>query len=114
MGRQWIVVLVFASLMSLAQESGWQHGVIVAVTKHADSQTADPDVSNYDISLRVGSEIYVVSYTVPGSSSGVEYRVGSDLVVLVKGATLTFNDLLGNPHTVAILRKEPAPESRKR
>ena len=106
MGRQWIVAVIFASLMSVAQKSEWQHGVIVSVTKHAESQVADPHVSSYDIALKVGESVYVVLYTVPKNSSMVEYRVGADLVVLVSTTTLTFNDLRGYPHTVKILRKQ--------
>jgi len=113
MRKLWIIVLVFASLVLLAQKTEWQHGVIVAVAKNPDSQVADSLVSSYDISVRVGSSVYVVSYVVPKNSSMVEYRAGADLVILVKGDTLTFNDLQGNPHTVKILRKETAAATEK-
>jgi hypothetical protein len=106
MRRQCIIALVFASLISLGQQSGWQHGVILAVVKHAESQNTDPNVTSYDISLRVGNTIYVVLYTAPKNSSMVEYRVGADVVVRVQGTDLTVNDIQGNAHTVKILRSE--------
>jgi hypothetical protein len=113
MRKQWIIVLVFASLVSMAQKTEWQHGVIIGVEKQPDSQVADSQLSTYDISVRVGSTVYLVSYVVPKNSSMVEYRVGADLVVLVGETTLTFNDLQGNPHTVKILRKETAAPAGK-
>ena len=112
MSRQLIIVLIFASLVSASQKQEWQHGIIVSVDKHSESQTSDSHQSSYDIALRVGDVIYVVIYTVPGSSSTVDYRVGTDLVVLVTEPTLTFNDLQGNPHTVEIIRKQKVNESK--
>lgn len=114
MRKLWIIVFVVASLVSVAQKTEWQHGVIVAVAKHPDSQAADSQVSSYEISVRVGNSVYVVSYVVPRNSTMVEYRVGADLVVLVEETRLTFNDLQGNPHTVKILRKETAAATEKR
>jgi hypothetical protein len=112
MGRKWIFVFVFASLISVAQKSEWQQGIITEVVHHTAAQ--DAKESNYDISVRVGNVIYVVLYSVPGSTSVAQYRVGVDLMVLVKGATLTFNDLQGNAHRVKILRKQTPAASTKR
>jgi hypothetical protein len=117
MRRQWVVALVFASVISLGQQARWQHGVVLSVTKHAESPEMDPHFTSYDVSLRVGKTMYVVLYTVPRNSSMVEYRVGSDLVVHVQGTKLTFNDIQGNAHTVKILRSESidgtSPDSRR-
>jgi len=113
MKRKWIVVLIFASLMSLAQNSEWQHGVILAVQQRTNSQGTDSKVGSYDITVRIGKHIYVVSYTDPNNSTIAQYRVGADFVVRVNGDTLTFNDLQGNPHTLKILRSETTSESQK-
>ena len=112
MRQQWIVALVFASVISVAQQAKWQHGIILAVVKHADSQRADPNVTSYDISLRVGETVYVVLYNAPRNSSMVEYRVGGDVVVLVDRTNLTINDIQGNAHTVKILRRESSGDGK--
>ena len=112
MRQQWIVALVFASVISVAQQAKWQHGIILAVVKHADSQHVDPNVTSYDISLRVGKTVYVVLYNAPRNSSMVEYRVGGDVVVLVDRTNLTINDIQGNAHTVKILRRESSGDGK--
>lgn len=112
MRQPWIVALVFASVISVAQQSDWQHGIILAVVKQADSQHADPNVTSYDISLRVAKTVYVVLYTAPRNSSMVEYRVGADVVVHVEKTNLTINDIQGNAHTVKILRRESSGDGK--
>jgi hypothetical protein len=113
MRRHWIALLIFASVMAVGQKSEWQHGVIVAVMKHAEPQAADSQTSNYDITVRVGDYVYVVLYTVPKNSSTVEYRVGSDVVVLVGDSTLTINDVQGIPHRGRILSRKEITERKE-
>jgi hypothetical protein len=114
MRQQWIVVLVFASLISsVAQDSGWQQGIILSVKKHSDQQNTDSNMSSYDISVRAGTTIYLILYTAPRNSSMVEYRVGADILVKDKGGTLMFHDLQGKTHSVRIVRREPITERRK-
>lgn len=111
MRRQWLAIIAFASLISLAQDSAWQHGVITAVTEQPAAETSD--ISKYDISIRVGDTVYLVLYTAPRNTSVVQYRVGADLPVLVEGAMLTVNDLQGNAHRLQILRKQTTAPNQK-
>ena len=113
MRRHWVGLLVFASVMAFAQKSEWQHGVIVAVTEQAGSQPADSQTSSFDVAIRVGDYVYDVLYTVPKNSSTVEYRVGSDVVVLVGDSTLTVNDVQGIPHRGRILSKKAITERKE-
>jgi hypothetical protein len=114
MRKQWMVVLVFASLISsVAQQSAWQQGIILSVEKHRDQQNTDSHLSTYDISVRAGSTIYFILYTAPRNSSMVEYRVGADLLVKDEGGILMFHDFQGKIHSVKIVRREPITERKK-
>jgi hypothetical protein len=46
----------------------------------------------------------------PGTASSETWR--KDILVLVQGKTMTFNDLLGRPYTASIISQHPAPSRR--
>jgi hypothetical protein len=73
----------------------------------------DPGVVRYDVTLRVGNIEYVVLYTPPDQSNIVEYRLGRDGLVLVGTDTIKFNDMLGRPREVPILRRQTIPAKPK-
>lgn len=59
----------------------------------------------YDVSLQVRGAVYVVLYTPPSGSRGIEEMVGQNLVVLIGSNTITFTKL-GRTVEVPILRRE--------
>ena len=81
----------------------------MAVKPHKGAATADPSTTRYDISIRVGSTVYVVLYTPPPGSYGAEYTQGMNLLVLVGDTTITFNDPAGISRQVPILSRTAAP-----
>lgn len=68
------------------QETGaiskYQVGTITAVQAHRGASAADPSMTSYEVSVRVGNTLYVVLYTPPQGGDAVQYVAGSDLLVL--------------------------------
>jgi len=95
-----------------AASSKYQPGTIMAVKTYADSNSAESPTTRYDISLRVGNTIYVVLYTPPPGTYGVQYMAGEELLVLVGSKTITYNDILGNSRKVPILSRKAVSEKR--
>ncbi len=90
----------------------WQSGTITSVTTHDTKGDDTSGVQQYEVSVKVGNDVYVVLYTPPQGSNTVRYRAGTSLQVLVANDTVTFTDLLGRANTLPILRREPPKETR--
>lgn len=90
-------------------DSSFQTGTIMAVKAHGDAPKSDTAANQYDVSVKVGTAIYVILYTSPPGVNTVEYREGMNIMVSVQGDKLKFNDLMGNTQTVPILSKTEAP-----
>ena len=103
------ILLLAATIPALCQAPAvkYQSGIIVAVAKHPETKIGTSP-RRYEITLRVGDMIYVVLYTAPAGSTVVEYRVGSDLPVLVGSKAIKYPDVLGITRESPILRKRPA------
>jgi hypothetical protein len=104
--RIWSIAILIglATVFSLGQTatSNYQTATITAVTPHAG---ADGDPARYDVSLKVGNDLYVVLYTPPNGANRVEYAAGMELLVLVGSNSITFNKY-GKTTEVPILRHE--------
>jgi hypothetical protein len=74
-----------------------------------ESEQRESNVTQYDISVRVGNTTYLVLYTPPNPSNVVNYWVGSNLRVLVGSNTLTLNSVVSGDTEVLILRRETLP-----
>jgi hypothetical protein len=86
----------------------WQVGTITAVQPYP-VPPPNPSATSYKVSLRVGNTVYVVVHTPrPGTDIG-QYAIGRALVVLIGDGTITYNDILGNSHEVAILSRTTVP-----
>jgi hypothetical protein len=88
--------------------SQYQVGTITAVKDHTAAAGADPSVTSYEISVRVGSTVYVVLYTPPLGADSAKYLAGRDLLVLAGENTITYNDMLGNSLQVPIISRTTA------
>ncbi len=114
MRRLIIAVLICGtSFLAPAQKSPssqWQRGTITVVTAHprAPGERAS-DAVQYEVSVTVGTTIYVVLYAPPNGANAVEYRQGIDLSVLVGPHTLTFNNGPSGTTEVPILHEEVLP-----
>ena len=104
------------ALMSIVAVSAWpqadssfQTGTIMAVKAHGNTQQTDTTANKYDVSVKVGSTLYVVLYTSPPGVNTVQYREGMNMMVSIQGDKLKFNDLMGNTQTVPILSRTEVP-----
>ena len=112
MRRLMIVVLMCVATHAAFCESPtpkYQVGTVTEVTLHNAATGGDSSIARYDVSVRVGNTIYVVLYTLPPGKLSPEYRAGSELPVLVGSKTIKFNDMLGRPTEVPILRRQTIP-----
>ena len=101
---------VVPSAAAQLTSSKYQPGTIMAVKDHVDSNGSHNSIKRYDISIKVGDTMYVVLYTPPPGTYGVQYAAGQDLLVSVGSNSITYNDLLGNSRKVPILSRSTMPK----
>lgn len=70
-------------------------------------------VATYEISTRVGDTIYVTLYADSLGTGTVRYAAGRELLVHIEKATLTYNDILGQSHTLRIIRQKPVTRAKQ-
>jgi hypothetical protein len=110
-----VVLLWMAVLPALCQSPSakYQPGTITEVKEHQDkaatgSAATGSSVKRFDISVKVGSTVYVVLYTPPPGTYGGQYSQGMNLLVLVGEKTITFNDVAGRSIEVPIVSRTAA------
>src|SRR5271157_3048899 len=111
--RRWlgVTLVCVAALSALGQtpSSKYQPGTIMAVTAHKSPEQHDAEVTQYDVSVKVGNTTYVVLYTPLNGANAVTYALGDDVLVLVGSKTLAFNTPASGKIEVPILRHETLP-----
>src|SRR5256885_11834973 len=108
----WIFLLCIAAVPFVGQTPSdqYQVGAITKVNPHHDtSGAANPGVLQYDISIKVADTMYVVLYTQPSGSTGVQFAAGLQKLVLVGTDAITFNDVLGRSTVAPILHRLALP-----
>jgi len=85
-----------------------QVGTVTAVSVHQSENNDGP--LQYDVSLKVKDTVYVVLFTPPSGSKGVEYGVGQNVVVLIGDKSISFTKL-GTSAVVPILSRHTVPTS---
>lgn len=103
-----LVCAVVSCALGQTPSSKFQPGTITAVTAHQSAGQQNTDVSQYDVSLKVGDTSYVVLYTPPNGANTVKYVTGDELLVRVGSNTLALNTPFGTVE-VPILRRESLP-----
>jgi hypothetical protein len=89
--------------------SKYQPATITAVSTHQSPGQPEGNVTEYDISVKVGNTTYLVLYAPPNPSNAVKYWVGRDLQVLVGSNMLTLKSVVSEDTEVPILRRETLP-----
>ena len=87
----------------------WQSGTVIQVKANGVSTSENNKAKQYDISVQVGKKIYLTKHTMQDGEPDLELYVGMARMVLIDGQTLTFNDLLGQPHSLQIVSSKDAP-----
>jgi hypothetical protein len=111
--RGWLVVMLMHVAVVFVHgqtaSSKFQPGTITAVTARQSPGQHETDVTEYEVSVKVGDTKYVVLYTPPNRANTVKYSAGNQLLVLVGSDTLTFNSALSGETKVPILSRETLP-----
>ena len=104
-----LILVMSAALAAFCQSSSvnYQVGTIMGVSRHTNAP-GESDIARYDVTLKVGNNVYVVLYSPPQGQNTVEYAAGMDIVVLVKNNSIRFNKL-GTTGEAAIERREALP-----
>jgi hypothetical protein len=114
--RSWLGVILVCLTVPYAigqtPSSKYQPGTIVAVAARQKPGQPDSDVTQYDVTVRVGNTKYAVLFTPPSGSNTVKYLVGDQLLVLVGSKTLTFNSPVSGKTEVPILSRETLPAAK--
>lgn len=109
---------IFASVLMLgscfAQQSPavkWQVATIMDVKASRPVEGEDTPVLRYYVTIRVGDTEYVALYIPPAGTikDHIEYKVGSDKLVLIGEDTIKYHDLLGTTHEVPIVVRRTIP-----
>ncbi len=103
-----VTILLVCSISPLAfsqSKPKYQAATILNVVAVQSAHDAAPNV--YHISVKLDNTVYAVRY-VTGDGDSVKYMAGAQLPVLVEEDTMKFHDLLGNPHEVPIIKRQPA------
>jgi len=90
----------------------WQTGTITEVRIHQAAANASAADTSYDVSIKVGDTTYVVLYTPPLHEETVKYVTGREMLVVVSKNTIRYNDMLGQPHDLAIESHKPPANTR--
>ena len=90
----------------------YEVATILEVRPH-QSASETSNVATYEISTRVGDTIYVTLYTDSLGTSTVRYAAGRELLVHIEKATLTYNDILGQSHTLPIISEKPVTKAKQ-
>ena len=106
-----VIALCLLTFPALCQSaSKYEVGTITEVKPHQAAAHGSPDVSSYDVSVKVGDTIYLVLYTPSLGEITPQYAAGRELLVLVGKNTITYNDILGRSFDVPIESQKPATE----
>jgi hypothetical protein len=111
----WVLIaIMFLAVPRAPGESkkGWQPGTVMQVKAHQVTSGNNEVTKQQDVTIRVGKKIYSALYTVKEGEPDLDWGnyVGQERMVLIEGDTLTFNDLLGRPHSLKIVGRKDVPE----
>lgn len=107
-------LIVFLIAPAFGQmKADYQTGTIMAVVARTNT-SPEKSVTSYDISIRVGSTLYVVLYTPPLGAGTPQYAAGRELLVKVGEKTISFNDMLGKSLEVPIESSSPLEASARK
>jgi hypothetical protein len=101
-----LIVLLAAAGLCQSPSSKYQIGTILAVKPEKNTNSTTSSSTHYEITVRVNNIDYVVDFTPPPGTYGVQYAAGNQLLVFVGKTTITFNDQLGRSREVPIISQK--------
>jgi hypothetical protein len=104
------LVLIFSVVGFSQSKQQYQSGAVIKVKAHPVA--SDREAKKYDVSIKVGNQIYVVLFT-PLGSTLVEYKEGLETTVLVDGKNMKVNDITGKTWTLPIISRKEINEKKE-
>src|SRR5437016_8339895 len=106
--RHLLAVVTLLAAVGVCQSSSdkYQVGTILLVKPEKETAHTAASPAHYYITVRVSNIDYVVLYTSPPGTYGVQYSAGYQLSVFVGKTTITFNDQLGRSREVPIISQK--------
>src|SRR5215472_14383187 len=103
----WVLIAIIWLAVPQApgqNKKAWQTGKVTQAKEHQVT-SGNTETKQYDVTIKVGKKIYSGLYTMKEGEPdlGWENYVGMERLVLIEGDTLTFNDVMGRPHSLKIL-----------
>jgi hypothetical protein len=110
----WVLIAIIFLAVPPApgqNKKAWQPGTLTQVKEHQVTSTDSESAKQYDVSIKVGKKIYSALYTLKQGEPDLDWDnyVGQERMVLIEGDKLTFNDVLGRPHSLKIVSSKDAP-----
>jgi hypothetical protein len=104
-----LILVILAALTALGQRSSanYQPATIMGVTRHPIAP-GESDIARYDVTLKVGNNVYVALYSPPQGQNMVEYAAGQEILVLVENNSIRFTQL-GTTGEARIESRETLP-----
>ena len=104
-------LVALAPCLAQSPTTKWQVATIMDVKASRYATEEDPPALRYYITIRVGDMEYVALYIPPALTvkDQIEYKVGSDKLVLIGTDTIKYNDLLGTMHELPIVVRRTLP-----
>src|SRR5258708_5104246 len=91
-----VICICIVTLPAFCEQAAkWEVAIIIEVKPHQAVSDSGSDVASYDVSVKVGSTVYLVLYTPPFGMSTVKSAGGRQMLVLVGKKTIKYNDMLG-------------------
>ena len=103
-----VVMLCIATIPAVSQSSSPKPQVATISAVDVHKNEPGDNVVKYDVSLKIGDSAYVVLFTPPSGSKGVEYAVGQDVLALVGPEKITVTRF-GHTSESQILSREDLP-----
>jgi hypothetical protein len=115
------VVCILVAIMCLGivtakgqTKAAWQAGTLIQVKAQDNTSSGNDAAKEYNVTIQVGSKLYVASLALKNGEPDLEYYVGMARMVLIDGDVLTFNDLLGHSHSMRILSSKDTAEAEEK
>lgn len=108
-----VICFCLLTLPALCEPGAKYEVATILEVKPHQSAGASSDVASYEISAQVGDTIYVTLYTDSAGTGTVKYAGGRELLVHVEKTTVTYNDILGQSHTLPIIGQKPANKAKQ-
>ena len=111
--RMAVICFCLLSLSALCEQRPKYEVATILEVKPHQTTAETSNVASYEISTKVGDTIYIVLYTDSLGTSTVKYAAGRELLVHLEKTTVTYNDILGQSHTLPIISQKQATVPKK-